>query len=105
MLEAEPARAAPGEPFRLRGEIFARGGCDDVGPGLRRSRPDRGVTVSFGQGPRTWKLATVDAGRDLSFDVRVRVPAGAEPGKAVVEARGSSFAPEKRFVVLGGRTD
>lgn len=105
MLEVEPARASPGEAFRLRGEAFARGECDDVGPGFRRSRPDRDVPVSFEQGSRTWELATVDADRDLSFEVRVRVPAGAELGKAVVKAEGSWFAPEKRFAVLEERTN
>lgn len=106
MLEVEPARAAPGEAFRVRGEAFDdRGGCDDVGPVLRRSRPDRDVPVSFGQGPGTWRLATVDADRHLSFDVRVRVPAGAEPGEAAVEAGGGWHAPEERFVVLGSRAD
>lgn len=97
MIEAEPARGAPGEAFRVRGEAFGNA-CDDVGPLLDRSEPLEDVRIVFRQGSREWTLATVDADRQKSFDVRVRVPVGTETGRATVSA--GEFSSE-RFVVLG----
>jgi hypothetical protein len=97
MIEAEPARGAPGEAFLVRGKAFGNG-CDDVGPVLDGSEPLQDVRIVFRQGSREWLLATVDADRRLSFDVRVRVPVDTESGRATVSA--GEFSSE-RFVVLG----
>ena len=92
-LEVDPARAAPGASFRLRGSNFASS-CE-------RIKPAKGIRIDFRQGGRTWRMASVDADRDLSFESRLRVPAGAGPGRAVVRATTRSGEPvEKRFVVL-----
>ncbi|MDQ4126840.1 MAG: hypothetical protein M3151_02625 [Actinomycetota bacterium] len=92
-LEAEPARAASGGSFRLRGNNFASS-CE-------RLKPAQGVRLAFRQGGKTWKLATVDADRSLAFDAGLRVPAGAEPGRASVQATTRSGGHvEERFVVL-----
>ncbi len=92
-LEAEPARAAPGASFRLRGNNFSSG-CEEI-------KPARGIRLDFRQGGRTWKLGTVDADRRLAFDARLRVPAGARPGRAAVRATTRSGEPvEERFLVL-----
>lgn len=97
-LEAEPARAAPGTKFRLRGNNFSSGCGENV---RRRIRPAQGIHVTFRQDGQTWTLATVDADRNLTFDARLRIPAGAEPGRATVRAapRAGDRA-EERFVVL-----
>lgn len=92
-LGAEPARAAPGATFRLRGNGFFSG-CDEI-------RPAHDVRIDFRQDGKTWKLATVDADRRLSLGARLRVPAGAEPGQATVRATTRSGAlVEERFLVL-----
>ncbi len=92
-LEAEPARAAPGASFRLRGNNFSSG-CEEI-------KPARGIRLDFRQGGKTWKLGTVDADRRLAFDARLRVPAGARPGRAAVRATTRSGEPvEERFLVL-----
>ncbi len=92
-LEAEPARAAPGATFRLRGSGFSSG-CDEI-------RPAHDVRISFRQGEKAWKLTTVGADRDLTFGVRLRVPAGARAGAATVSATARpGERAEERFVVL-----
>ncbi len=92
-LRIEPARAAPGATFRLRGEGFPSG-CDTV-------RPARDIRIDFRQGERTWKLTTVDADRRHTFDARLRVPAGARPGRATVRAATRCGEPaEEKLLVL-----
>jgi hypothetical protein len=92
-LEAEPARAAPGAKFRLRGNNFSSG-CAEI-------RPAQDVRIAFRQDGKTWTLATVDADRNLTIDAGLRVPAGAEPGRATVRATPRSSGPvEERFLVL-----
>lgn len=94
-LEAKPARAAPGASFRLRGGNFSSG-CDKI-----KIKGARGIRLAFRQGGRTWKLATVDADRSLTFEIGLRVPAGAGPGRATVRATTRSGEPvEERFLVL-----
>ncbi len=93
MIEVEPHRAAPGEAVRVHGEAFGRG-CDDIGPVLEPSEPLQDVRLSFSQDSRKWTLATIDADRRLSFDVRVRVPGDAEPGRADVRAAWATKDPE-----------
>ena len=96
-LEAEPAQAAQGAKFRLRGNNFSSG----CGENVRRIRPAQDVRVTFRQDGQTWTLATVDADRNLTFDARLRVPADAEPGLATVRATPRSGGPvEERFLVL-----
>jgi hypothetical protein len=92
-LEAEPARAAQGAKFRLHGAGFS--------PGCDRIRPAHDVRIDFRQDGKTWKLATVDADRSLTFGAKLRVPAGARPGWATVRATTrSGERAEERFVVL-----
>lgn len=114
-LEASPARAAPNEPFRLHGEgFYGDFVCDDSGPQLLSrpagGRPTDGIRVEFIQGTRTWTLATVASGEDLTFDAGgLEVPAGTAPGEAIVRATspstGSGGIPpraEAPFLVLDG---
>ncbi|CAN5821821.1 hypothetical protein BH18ACT11_BH18ACT11_08690 [soil metagenome] len=92
-IEAEPARGAAGARFRLSGHDFSSG-CDGA-------TPASGVRIYFLQAGRTWKLTTLDAGPGLTFDTRLRVPAGADPGRATVRATmRSGERVERRFVVL-----
>ena len=90
-IEIEPARVSRGEKLRLRGHDFASG-CEGTA---------RGIKLYLRQGGESWKLATLDADRRLTFDIRVRVPTAARPGPAWVRATTSSSEPiEKRVVVL-----
>ena len=92
-IEAVPARAAAGAKFRLHGHDFSSG----CGGGT----PSSDVTILFRQDSRTWRLTTLDADRDLAFETRLRVPAGAEPGPAKVQAvLRSGERVEERLVVL-----
>jgi len=92
-LEADPARAAPRATFQLRGHGFSSG-CDKV-------RPAQDIRIDFRQGERTWRLTNVDADRQLTFDARVRVPAGAKSGQATVRATTrSGELVKERFIVL-----
>jgi hypothetical protein len=92
-IEAVPARAAAGAKFRLRGHDFSSG----CGGGT----PSRDVTILFRQDGRTWRLTTLDADRNMAFEAGLRVPAGAEPGLAKVQAiLRSGERAEDRFVVL-----
>lgn len=91
-IEAVPARAAAGAKFRLLGHDFS--GC---GGGT----PSRDVTILFRQDGRSWRLTTLDADRNMAFEAGLRVPAGAEPGLAKVQALPrSGERTEERFVVL-----
>lgn len=92
-VEAAPARVAPGATFRLHGAGFSTA-CDE-------SKPEQGIRIDFSQGGRIWKLATVEADSQLTFDARMRVPAGARAGQATVLAttRSGEHAKE-RFIVL-----
>ena len=93
-LGAEPARAAPGAKFRLRGDGFSSG-CAKI-------RPAQDVRIDFRQDGKTWRLATVAADRRLAFDVELRVPERAEPGQATVRATTrSGEQTEERFAVPG----
>jgi hypothetical protein len=91
-IEAVPARAEAGTNFRLRGhDLF---GCG-------RNTPSRDIDILFRQDGKIWKLTTLDAGRNDAFDTRLRVPAGAEPGPARVQAIARfGERTEERFVVL-----
>ena len=92
-IEAVPARAAAGAKFRLHGHDFSSG----CGGGT----PSSGVKILFRQDGRTWRLTTLDADRNLAFEAGLRVPAGAEPGLAKVQAvLRSGERAEERFVVL-----
>ena len=92
-IEAVPARAAAGTKFRLRGHDFSSG--------CKGGTPPSGVTILFRQDGRTWRLTTLDADRNLAFEAGLRVPAGAEPGRAKVQAvLRSGDRAEERFVVL-----
>ncbi len=93
-LGVEPARVAPGATLRLLGKNFTAD-CD-------RIRPAQDVRIYFSQDGKTWRLATVDADRRLAFEVRLRIPEGAEPGRATVRATTpSGERTEERFEVLG----
>jgi hypothetical protein len=92
-IEAVPSRAAAGEKFRLHGhDFFSNCGGE---------KPSSDVKILFRQDGRTWRLTTLDAGRDLALESTLRVPAGAEPGPARVQAvLRSGERAEERFVVL-----
>jgi hypothetical protein len=93
-IEAVPSLAASGAKFRLRGHDFSSG-CD-------KATPARGVRIYLRQGGKTWRLATLDADRDLKFDTALRVPDDAVPGRTTLLAITKSGArAEERFVVLG----
>lgn len=108
-VEARPARTAPAEAFRLQGEHFAdRYDCDDAGPAdgeaadPPRGVPERDIRIEFVQDGRTWDLGTVDSEEDLSFDVKLEVPADAKLGPAKVRATNRNYGPSgTRFVVTG----
>ena len=90
-IRARPTQSDAGTTFRLRGHGFSSG-CDGGASG---------IGVHFLQDGKTWKLATLDADRDLTLDTRLRVPAGAEPGPATVRVTVRSGEPvQTRFVVL-----
>jgi hypothetical protein len=90
-IGAVPARAAAGEKFRLHGHAFS--GCGGT--------PSNDVKILFRQDGKTWRLTTLDAGRKMSFEARLRVPANAEPGPATVQAvLRSGERTQERFVVL-----
>lgn len=92
-IEAVPARAAAGSKIRLRGH-GPPGGCDG-------STSARNVEVFFRQDGRTWRLTPVDADSNTAFEAKLRVPAGAEPGPARVQAvLPTGKRAEERFVVL-----
>ena len=94
-IEAKPARAAPGEHFRMRGYNFSSG-CEGTG-----ITPAHGIRIYLKQGGKTWKLATLDTDESLTFDARLRIPASARQGPARVQAISRSDEPaEERFVVL-----
>lgn len=115
VLEARPARGAPGDAFRVRGKHFVAGFsvCDDTGPDLSAAQtiPARDVRVEFRQGGRTWELGRVEADKDSRLAARLEVPTNARPGRATVRATygyGPAEAPygrvsaEARFSVLDG---
>ena len=92
-IKAVPARAAAGAKFRLRGHDFSSG-CDGVAPA-------HDVGIFFRQDGETWRLATLDANRDLAFDAGLRVPENAAPGRATLLANTRSDERVKtRFMVL-----
>ena len=94
-IEAKPPRAAAGATFRLSGYDFSSG-CDKA-----RVTPARGIRIYLRQAGRTWNLATLDAARTQTFDIRLRVPADAASGRATVLATtGSGDRAQERFVVL-----
>lgn len=105
-MEAAPQRAAPGEPFTLRGENFVGPFlCDDTGAAgskeiSTRAFPARDIRLELRQGRETWELDTVDARRDLGFGARVEVPAEARSGGAVVVAVGEGEPARETFQVL-----
>ena len=91
-IEAVPARAAAGAKFRLQGHDFS--GC---GGGTLSSD----VTILFRQDGKTWRLETLDTDRNMAFEAGLRVPAGARPGPARVQAvLRSGERAEEHFVVL-----
>jgi hypothetical protein len=92
-IEAVPSLAASGAKFRLRGHDFSSG-CD-------KATPARGVRIYLRQGGKTWRLATLDADRDLKFDTALRVPDDAVRGRTTLLAiTKSGVRAEERFVVL-----
>jgi hypothetical protein len=110
-LFAEPARAAPGEDFVVRGLAFGTYQCNDVGvngevPESDPPVPARNVRLVFRQGEREWDLGSANAGSELSFEERVRVPDEASPGPARVVAANGPLGPAGvAFPVLGAEAD
>lgn len=98
VIRAEPRRAEPGERFTLHGDGFFIG-CNDTGR-YERESPDREIRIELRQGEKTWRLAAVEAREDYSFEERLKVPADASPGRAVVSAAGHNRTAKKQLMVL-----
>jgi hypothetical protein len=114
ILEARPARGAPGDEFGIRGRYFVAGfsACDDTGSGSPAAQtvPARDVRVEFLQGGRTWELGSVPADKGSRIASKLKVPADARPGRATVRATYGQGPPESpdgrtsieaRFFVTG----
>lgn len=100
VLRTGPDREVPGKPFSLHGGGFVEDVCYDTGQG-RPEPPDRNIKIEFRQAGKTWDLATVDARpKTYDFDVKLRVPPDARPGRAVVSAAGELGTPERKLLVL-----
>lgn len=102
----EPSRASPGETFRLHGGGF-RDGCNDTNLPFLKEPPQQDIRVEMRQGGRSWTLASgLAAGGppDYTLDVKLKVPADAEPGRAVIVIPDPNSAEplEVPFRVLGG---
>jgi hypothetical protein len=91
VLEARPARGAPGDEFGIRGEHFDGDlrDCDDD--------PARDVRIEFLQDRRTWDLGVLVSDKDSRLAAKLRVPADAGPGRAVVRATLGKGPPEDPY--------
>lgn len=98
-IRAEPARAAPAGMFRLHGRNFSIGDCE-----RGTVKPIQNIPIDFRQGKRTWRLTTVINAPGY-FNVEVRVPAEAKPGRADVIAITRVGKPRQPFQILRGDTD
>lgn len=102
----KPSQAAPSETFRLRGGGFVEG-CNDTGPPFGNDSARKDIRVEMRQGERSWTLAsglTADGPPDYTLNTKLKVPADAKPGRAVVVIPDPSNAepPKLPFRVLGG---
>ena len=82
----EPSRAVPGGTFRLRGGGF-REGCNDSNLPFQKDSARQDIRVEMHQGGKSWTLASgLAAGGppDYALDVKLKVPADAKLGRAVV---------------------
>lgn len=104
VLEAEPARGAPGDEFRISGEHF------DADPRDCDDDPIRDVRVEFLQDGRTWELGRLASDKGSRPAASLEVPAEAKPGRATVRVSygdGSAGSPHGRgsaeagFFVIG----
>lgn len=105
ILEARPARGAPGDEFSIRGRYFVAGlsVCDDTGsgsPAAAQTVPARDVRVEFVQGKRTWELGSVEANKVSRIATKLEVPEDARSGHATVRATYGQGPPEASY----GRT-
>ncbi len=105
----EPSRLDPGETFRLHGGGF-RDGCNDSNLPFGKEPARQDIRVEMRQGGKSWNLASgLAAGDppDYILDVKLKVPARAEPGRAVVVIPDpNSAGPMKIPVrVLGGGSE
>lgn len=112
VLEAWPARGAPGDTFEVRGRHFVArfSACDDTGPDLSaQTVPADEVRVEFRQGEKTWEFGKVEADKSSRLVARLEVPKDARPGRATLraaygrrpaEAPYGSVSVETRFFVL-----
>ncbi len=80
ILEARPARGAPGDEFGIRGRYFDGNlrDCDND--------PARDVRVEFLQGGSRWDLGRLSSDKDSRLAANLQVPAEARPGRATVRA-------------------
>ena len=75
-------------------DTFVGGGCSGDGPGrpLETQSPMTGVQLELSQGTSTWPLGTADAtGDDDVVGWRVRIPADAGSGPAILTAEGAEL--------------
>lgn len=89
-MEVDDTTVAPGEEMVVRGFFFGDA-CYDTGPPppgeSAIGRPLQDIDLHIFQGPNSWLVATGDADADFEFEVRLTIPAGIEPGEAVLQAR------------------
>ena len=88
ILEARPARGAPGYEFGIRGRYFDGDlrDCD--------SDPARDVRVEFLQDGMRWDLGRLVSDKDSRLAAKLEVPADARPGRATVRATYEQRSPE-----------
>lgn len=66
--------------------------CDDTGGTFDDEvrgavvEPQQDISVRLRQGSNTWKLATVDANRNFTFNAEVGLPASIDSGEAELRA-------------------
>lgn len=106
-LQAKPSQVAPSESLLLRGEDFSiLGECDDTGTpgdediGGAQFEPQRDIPIEFRQGSKTWDLGTVDADQNSNFNMKIKVPANAVPGEAIVAATGEYETVRESIAIL-----
>jgi hypothetical protein len=91
ILEARPARGAPGNEFGIRGSYFDGNlrDCDND--------PARDVRVEFLQDGRRWELGILISDKDSRLAAKLEVPANARPGRATVRATYGQGPPEDPY--------
>ncbi len=93
-ISVVPTTGSPGSNVMVSGAGWAVE-CHDmiscqVGQQCTEPPPspaNKGIVITFKQGERSQRLATVDAAPDYTFKVSISVPSDATPGPSTIEAR------------------